>query len=176
MNTDAGNIDFTAILNSLSKPQPYVDYNFAADHYRIQRAVDEANRERREKEQRALNAAETTADNTVQLLSQMNTVTKNQNDYIELLKAILQQQQQQISLLDEQLKKVKAIFASQEDGVSVEKDIMRLIQEQIDDKHPLWEYVKDKGGDLAVSGIVAGVPVIYNAIKSFLVSLGIILP
>ena len=43
----------------------------------------------------------------------------------------------------------------------VEKEIMKLIQEQIDSNHPLWDYVKDKGGDLAVAGITAGTPVIY---------------
>ncbi len=103
----------------------------------------------------------------------MNTVTKNQNDHIQLLNAILQQQQQQIALLSEQLQKVKNIFASQEDGVAVEKEIMRLIQEQIDDKHPMWEYVKDKGGDLAISAIT---PVIYNAVKVYLATQGVILP
>ena len=57
----------------------------------------------------------------------------------------------------------------------VEKEIMKLIQEQIDSNHPLWDYVKDKGGDLAVAGITAGTPVIYAAIKQYLASKGIIL-
>ena len=103
----------------------------------------------------------------------MNTVTKNQNDYIDLLNAIIQQQKQQNALLSEQLQKVKNIFSSQEDGVAVEKEIMRLIQEQIDDKHPLWDYVKDKGSDLAISALT---PVIYNAIKTYLATQGVILP
>ena len=52
---------------------------------------------------------------------------------------------------------------------------MKLIQEQIDSNHPLWDYVKDKGGDLAVAGITAGTPVVYAAIKQYLASKGIIL-
>ena len=71
---------------------------------------------------------------------------------------------------------LKNIFASEEDGIAVEKEIMKLIQEQIDASHPLWEYVKDKGGDVAVAGVTAGIPVIYSAIKMYLLSKGIQLP
>lgn len=41
-------------------------------------------------------------------------------------------------------------IASGEDGVQVEKEMMNLIKKEIDETHPLWEYVKDKGGDIAV--------------------------
>lgn len=172
MDSTYESIDINSIMNSIP-PLQLPSLNVANTAYEIDRAIEQSRREREEKEQRALNAAETTADNTAQLLSQMNTVTKNQNDHIQLLNAILQQQQQQIALLSEQLQKVKNIFASQEDGVAVEKEIMRLIQEQIDDKHPMWEYVKDKGGDLAISAIT---PVIYNAVKVYLATQGVILP
>ena len=33
---------------------------------------------------------------------------------------------------------------------------MKLIQAQIDSSHPLWDYVKDKSGDVAVAGVTAG--------------------
>lgn len=56
------------------------------------------------------------------------------------------------------------------------RKILKLIQEQIDSNHPLWDFVKDKGGDVAVAGITVGAPVIYNAIKMFLSSKGINLP
>ena len=36
--------------------------------------------------------------------------------------------------------------------------------------------IEDKGGDVAVAGITAGVPVLYNAIKMYLASKGIQLP
>ena len=65
------------------------------------------------------------------------------------------------------------IFVSSEDGIAVEKEIMEIIQSQIDSSHPLWEYVKDKGGDIVVS---YGLPILYNALKLFLISKGIQLP
>ena len=71
---------------------------------------------------------------------------------------------------------LKNIFASGEDGVIIEKEIMKLIQDQIDSSHPLWDYVKDKGGDIAVAGATAGAPVIYGSIKLYLASKGIMLP
>ena len=68
---------------------------------------------------------------------------------------------------------LKDIFASEQDGVTAEKEIMNLIQTQIDSSHPLWDYVKDKAGDVAVAGITAGAPVIFTAVKAFLASKGI---
>ena len=53
---------------------------------------------------------------------------------------------------------------------------MRIIQTEIDDKHPLWDYVKDKGGDLMVAGTTAGIPVLYKAFKAYLATKGIIMP
>ena len=40
----------------------------------------------------------------------------------------------------------------------------------------VWEYVKDKGGDIAVAGATAGIPVLYGAFKAYLLSKGIMLP
>lgn len=63
---------------------------------------------------------------------------------------------------------------------SKQKKMVRAIEVvilfSIDSSHPLWDYVKDKGGDVAVAGITAGVPVLYNAIKMYLASKGIQLP
>lgn len=53
---------------------------------------------------------------------------------------------------------------------------MRLIKNEIDETHPLWEYVKDKGGDIAVAGATAGIPVLYSAIRTYLLSNGIMIP
>ena len=68
------------------------------------------------------------------------------------------------------------IFASSEDGVYVEKELMGLIKSEIDETHPLWDYVKDKGGDIMVSGITNGIPVLYNVFKTYLLSKGVISP
>ena len=46
----------------------------------------------------------------------------------------------------------------------------------LDETHPLWEYIKDKGGDIAVAGATAGFPVLYGAFKAYLQSKGIMLP
>nr|WP_217937269.1 coiled-coil domain-containing protein 22 [Enterocloster clostridioformis] len=126
--------------------------------------------------QRMQQAMEETAANTAEANSQLQQVVKNQNEYIELLKQQVSMQKQQLDFDEQQLGILKNIFASGEDGVAVEKELMNLIQGQIDSTHPLWDYVKDKGGDLAVAGITAGAPVLYNVIKMFLASKGIQLP
>lgn len=155
----------------------------------IQAQIDESNRrtqqigeEAYKNRQKMQQALEQTAINTAETNTQLqetNTrlekIIDSQQEYIDLLKNQLTVQQQQLDLDEKQLSILKNIFASGEDGVVVEKEIMKLIQEQIDSNHPLWDYVKDKGGDLAVAGITAGTPVIYAAIKQYLASKGIIL-
>lgn len=147
----------------------------------VQRQIEEANRRSREisneayeTRQRMQNALEQTASNTAETNLQLQKVVENQNDYIELLKEQLLVQKQQLEFDEQQLAVLKNIFSSDEDNVLVEKEIMRLIQEQIDSQHPLWDYVKDKGGDLAVTGITACAPVFYGAFKAFLASKGIV--
>ncbi|MCI6018693.1 MAG: hypothetical protein MRZ59_07590, partial [Clostridiales bacterium] len=61
----------------------------------------------------------------------------------------------QLDFDEQQLGILKNIFASEEDGVAVEKELMNLIQGQIDSSHQLWDFVKEKGGDLAFAGITA---------------------
>ena len=109
-----------------------------------------------------------TAENTAQTNIQLQKVIENQNDYIDLLK-------KQLEIDAKQLDALKNIFASSEAGVTVEKEIMKLIEEQIDENHPLWDYVKDKGGDVAVAGILQWGPVIWTAVKACLVAKGIML-
>lgn len=154
--------------------------NFAADAQarmeesirRTQQLGEEAYNNR----QRMQKAMEQTASNTAETNVQLQKVVENQNEYIDVLKSQLSTQQQHLELDEQQLTILKNIFASGEDGVAVENEIMKLIQEQIDSSHPLWDYVKDKGGDIAVAGVTAGVPVIYAAIKQYLASKGILLP
>lgn len=126
-------------------------------------------REANQKQQRALNDLDVTANNTALMSERMQNVIRNQNDYIELLK-------QQIEIYEQQLKILKNIFASNEDSAAVEKEIFKLIRDQIDDQHPMWDYVKDKAGDIAVVGITTGAPIIFNAFKAYLAKNGIILP
>ena len=106
----------------------------------------------------------------------MQQVVDNQNDYIDLLKEQLSAQKKQLEFDEQQLDILKNIFATGEDGVTAEEEILRLIQNQIDSQHPLRDYIKDKAGDIAVAGITTGAPVIYNAFKMFLATKGIVLP
>ena len=149
----------------------------------VQADIEESNRLMKQVADEAYNnrqkmqkAIEQTAVNTAETNLQLQKVVENQNAYIDILKNQLSVQTQQLEFNEQQLSILKNIFASGEDGVAVEKEILKLIQEQIDSSHPLWDYVKDKGGDVAVAGITAGVPVLYNAIKMYLASKGIQLP
>lgn len=139
------------------------------------RAVDKFNQEKREREQRQLEAMEATANNTAETNNRLNKVIDNQNEYIETLKKQIELQKQQLEASQSQLQILTNIFTSGEDDVAVEKEIMKLIQSEVDEKHPLWDYVKDKGGDIAVAGVTTGVPVLYKAFKAFLATKGIVL-
>lgn len=164
-------------LNEMMKQTDYYSlYSNSFPAVQIQKDIEQFHRAKEEKERRQINALETTASNTEEANRLLNTVVDNQNDYIRLLKEQVNSQQRQISIMQSQLDKINALFASEEDGVEVEKEIMRLIQTQIDAKHPLWEFVKDKGGDIAAHAIIQEAPIIYNAIKMLLAAKGIILP
>jgi len=165
---DTLKLDLTHTTNLASGIQAQIEEN----NRRIQKAGEEAYNNR----QRMQNAIEQTAMNTAETNLQLQKVVENQNEYIDVLKEQLSVQKQQIELNEQQLIILKNIFASGEDGVIVEKEIMKLIQDQIDSSHPLWDYVKDKGGDIAVAGVTAGAPVIYASMKMYLASKGIMLP
>ena len=115
--------------------------------------------------QRLQRAVEETAANTGAVNEQLNTIIKQQSNHITLL-------EKQIDLQERQLAVLNGIFASTEDGILIEKEIMKLIADQIDSNHPLWDYVKDKGGDVAIQSA----PVIWSAIKTYLMMKGITLP
>ena len=72
-----------------------------------------------------------------------------------------------------ELEILQNIFASGEDGVLVEKELMNLIKGKIDETHPLWDYVKDKGGDVIVAGMTAKLPILYYVFREYLLSRGI---
>lgn len=84
--------------------------------------------------------------------------------------------QQSIDLQEKQLHVLKDLFASGEDGVTVQKEIMQMLIDQENDKHPIREYLADKGGDLGVAAITAATPLVWSGIKAWLATKGIILP
>ena len=83
--------------------------------------------------------------------------------------------QQSIDLQEKQLQVLKDLFASGEDGVAVQKEIMQMLIDQEKDRHPVREYLADKGGDLGVAAITAATPLIWSGIKAWLATKGIII-
>lgn len=164
-----------------------------ANRRRTMKVANEAYENRQRMQNAMVQIATNTAEANDQLIETNNQLTKTniqleefvvkQDNYIKTLKEQLTTQKNQLVVQQaeletqsEQLDILKNIFASGEDGVQVEKEIMLLIQRQIDENHPLWDYVKDKGGDLAVTGVTVGIPVLYNAFKAFMLSKGVTLP
>ena len=154
-------LDLSRTVNLASTVQA----QFEENRRETMRIAEEAYNNR----QRMQRAMEETAVNTAESNVQLQTLVAQQSRHIDLL-------EKQLSTQEEQLTILKNIFASSEDGVAVEKEIMKLIEEQIDENHPLWEYVKDKGGDVAVAGILQWGPVIWTAVKAYLAAKGIMLP
>ena len=64
--------------------------------------------------------------NTAETNLQLHKVVENQNAYIDILKNQLSVQTQQLEFNEQQLSILKNIFASGEDGVAVEKEILNL--------------------------------------------------
>ncbi|MDD3174843.1 MAG: hypothetical protein PHF63_14510 [Herbinix sp.] len=139
---------YTATANVASDIQEHINkYN------KISQQMGEEVYNNRQRMQKAI---EQTAINTSETNVQLKKVVENQNSYIDVLKDQLSAQKQQLELDEQQLTILKNIFKSGVDGVAIEKEIMKLIQDQIDSSHPLWDYVKDKGGDIVVAGVTAG--------------------
>ena len=158
-------LDFSRTFDLASTVQSQFEANQRKQLQETQRLAEEAYNNR----QRIQRAVEETAANTGAVNEQLNTIIKQQSSHITLL-------EKQVELQERQLDSLNEIFASTEDGVLVEKEIMKLIADQIDSSHPLWDYVKDKGGDIAVAGAIQIAPIIWSAIKAYLVTKGILLP
>lgn len=84
--------------------------------------------------------------------------------------------QQSLDLQEKQLQVLKNLFASGEDGVAVQKEILQMLIDQENGKHPIREYLADKGGDLGVAAITAATPLVWSGIKAWLATQGIIIP
>lgn len=69
-----------------------------------------------------------------------------------------------------QLDTLTKIFTSNEDAYNCEREIAELIKKQIDDKHPLWDYVNGISQNLVAEGIIKSTPIIYSALKTYLAS------
>ncbi len=154
-----------------------------ADMERQQRetfaAVNAASEERQKVFKNIAQTAQNTSETNEKLEktnARLETIIDNQNEHIDLLKEQLKASKAQLEIDEKQLTLLRNLFDSNQDSMAVEQEIADLIQQQIDSNHPVKEFLKDKGGDLAVAGITAGVPILWSAFKAFLSTKGIMLP
>lgn len=129
-----------------------------------------------DKRKRIQEAVEQTAKNTSETNVRLEKIIDNQNKHIDLLEEQLRASKEQLEVDEEQLSLLRSLFDSSQDSMEIEQEIADLIQQQIDSNHPVKEFLADKGGDIAVAGITAGVPILWSAFKAFLSTKGIILP
>lgn len=90
-----------------------------------------------------------------------------QNMSLEALKKLYLQALQTNRILEEslalqkdQLAALHELFASGEDGVIVQKEIMRLVSENA--SHPVRDLMADKGADLVVAAVLTGIELWLN--------------
>lgn len=74
-----------------------------------------------------------------------------------------------------QLQVLRNLFASGEDSVAVQKEIMQLLIDQEKNEHPISDLLTDKGADLGVAAITATTPFVWKAIKAWLATKDIII-
>ena len=125
--------------------------------------------ERDERENAKLEALQETAKETRGIRERQDRIIDNQQLLIDY-------QKEQTEVLAQQLQVLKELFASGEDGVVIQKEIMRLLIEQEENNHSIRDLLKDKGGDLGVAAITATTPLVWAAIKSWLSTKGVIIP
>lgn len=125
---------------------------------------EEINREnyRRREEERLANIE--TAENTAEMKDDIKVVIHNQNSHIALLEEQLELQSKQLVIQKEQLQVLKDIFSSTENELEIEEQLKELVRQQ---------YVKDKGGDVAIAAAPTAIPVLVKAFKALLLSAGI---
>lgn len=112
------------------------------------RLVSEAADERNRKFDEARQAAIETAENTAEMKEDLKIVIRNQNSYIKML--------------EKQNETLKNIFASGEDGVLVQKEIMKILEEQ-----------GENDGTFRDKGLDAGIQAVFLAVQMWLKSKGI---
>lgn len=168
--------DMIEKFNASIQTQRMFAESMAVEQDRMIRQAQEVGEQAFQNRKKMQEAMERTADNTTEANERLKKIIDLQSSHIELLKDANDTLKKQLEIEKKQKEILQNIFASGEDGVYVEKELMRLIKNEIDEAHPLWDYVKDKGGDVAVAGVTAGIPVLYRAIKTYLLSKGIMLP
>ena len=114
--------------------------------------VEKSLQEGAEDMEKAREAQIKTAEYSSEIAKKIDVVTSNQNDYIEFLKKNYQ----------EIINTLHNLFASGEDSVLVQKEILKILQDQNPDR----ELLKDKSLDVVIQ-------MIFGAISVYLKSKGI---
>ena len=126
------NIDLLAkqMTESIAMQQEQLQASFSA--------LEEVRIDEYRRKEEARQAAIETAENTAEIKGDMKQVIHNQNSYI--------------SILERQNQFFKNMFASGEDGVAVQKEIMKILQEQGESDGTF----KDKGLDVVIQTVFMG--------------------
>lgn len=135
----------------------------------ISESFEETARAREAYQKAHLEAVQATAAET-------KVIREKQDKIIDNQQALIEYQKIQIRELSEQIELLKDLFSSGEDGVAVQKQIMQQLIDQENDKHPIRDYLADKGGDIGVAAVTAVGTAFWPAIKAWLISKGINIP
>lgn len=125
--------------------------------------------EREARENAKLKALQETAEETKSIRVRQDKIIDNQQRLIEI-------QDSAMEVLSQELQVLKNIFASGEDGVAVQKEIMDKLIELEQNKHPIREFIADKGGDIGVEVLKVAVPLMLAEVKGWLATKGILIP
>lgn len=135
--------DFNNIPDMRSLAKQMSD-SIAAQHEQLQTsfaALESARMAEEERKEEARQAAIETAENTAEIKGDMKQVIHNQNNYIKML-----EYQNQL---------LKNMFVSSEDGVAVQKEIMKILKEQGETDSTF----KDKGLDAGIQSVFLGIQI-----------------
>lgn len=102
-------------------------------------ALEEVRIDEYRRKEEARQAAIKTAENTAEIKGDMKLVIHNQNNYIKILES--------------QNEVLKNIFVSGEDGVAIQKEILKILQDQGE----LDGTFKDKGLDAVIQTVFLGI-------------------
>lgn len=133
--------------------------------------IDEINRQKYEARQAQIDAAEDIAiirENTADIIVNQKHLIDSQKETINTQKEIIEQLKSLNYSQMIQLQRLKEIFYSVEDGTAVNKEVMAELAKLLE-QQPGWkDFIKDKGADLIVGGILSAMPML-------LLKLGIVL-
>lgn len=125
--------DMISKFNASIQPQRMIAESIAAEQDCMMRQVQEVGEQGYQYRKRVQEAMERTAHNTDVTNERLEKMIDQQSSYIELLEKANETLQKQLETGQKQLEILQDIFASGEDGILVEKELMNLIKKEIDE-------------------------------------------